>query len=65
MEREQLITDAAKRGAAYLRRIRQRSIAPSDAAVAGLQRFHEPLPADPSDPAPSYSNSMNAVRPQP
>src|SRR5450755_2654974 len=51
MEREELLTQAAARGAAYLRRIRQRSVAPSEAAVAGLQRFAEALPAEPCDAA--------------
>jgi glutamate/tyrosine decarboxylase-like PLP-dependent enzyme len=51
MEREELFTEAANRAATYLRRIRQRSVAPSDAAVSALQHFAEPLPAEPSDPA--------------
>jgi glutamate/tyrosine decarboxylase-like PLP-dependent enzyme len=51
MEREELLAEAAARGAAYLRRIRQRSVAPSDAAVAELQKFVEHLPAQPCDPA--------------
>jgi len=51
MEREGLLTDAAERGARYLRRIRQRSVAPGEAAVSGLQRFAEPLPAGPCEAA--------------
>jgi glutamate/tyrosine decarboxylase-like PLP-dependent enzyme len=51
MEREELLVDAAQRGAAYLRRIRQRGVAPNDTAVANLQRFSEDLPAGPCDPA--------------
>jgi glutamate/tyrosine decarboxylase-like PLP-dependent enzyme len=51
MDREELLAHAAERGAIYLRRIRQRSVAPSDAAVAGLQRFVETLPAAPCDAA--------------
>jgi len=51
MEREELLTKAAERAASYLRRIRQRSVAPSDAAVACLQRFSEVLPHEPSDAA--------------
>jgi len=51
MEREELLAEAAVRGVAYLRRIRQRSVAPSEAAVAELQKFVEPLPALPCDPA--------------
>lgn len=50
MEREELLGEAARRGAAYLRQIRQRSVAPGEAAVAGLQKFSEPLPAGPCDP---------------
>jgi glutamate/tyrosine decarboxylase-like PLP-dependent enzyme len=51
MEREELLLEAADRAATYLRRIRSRSVAPSDAAVAALQRFAEELPAGPSDAA--------------
>jgi glutamate/tyrosine decarboxylase-like PLP-dependent enzyme len=51
MDRDELLTNAAERAASYLRRIRQRSVAPSDAAVAGLQRFSEVLPEGPSDAA--------------
>ena len=42
---------AAQRGAAYLRRIRQRGVAPGDAAGEALQQFVEPLPTVPCDPA--------------
>jgi glutamate/tyrosine decarboxylase-like PLP-dependent enzyme len=51
MEREELVSEAAGRAVKYLRRIRQRGVAPTEAAVAGLQRFAEPLPAHPVDPA--------------
>jgi glutamate/tyrosine decarboxylase-like PLP-dependent enzyme len=51
MDREELLSDAAQRAVSYLRRIRQRSVAPSEAAVAALQRFEEPLPAGPCDAA--------------
>ena len=51
MNREELLAEAATRGAAYLRRVRQRSVAPNDAAVAGLQRFAEPLSDAPCDAA--------------
>src|ERR1700722_19717551 len=51
MDREELLTDAAERGARYLRRIRQRSVAPGDTAVADLQQFAESLPSGPCNPA--------------
>ncbi len=51
MEREELLAAAAERGATYLRKIRQRSVAPVDPAVTRLQQFAEPLPADPCDAA--------------
>jgi glutamate/tyrosine decarboxylase-like PLP-dependent enzyme len=51
MEREELLSQAAQRAASYLRRIRQRGVAPTGEAVAALQRFAEPLPAEPVDPA--------------
>jgi glutamate/tyrosine decarboxylase-like PLP-dependent enzyme len=35
----------------YLRSIRQRGVAPTDAALARLQKFAEPLPAGPTDPS--------------
>jgi glutamate/tyrosine decarboxylase-like PLP-dependent enzyme len=50
MDREQLFSDAAQRGVDYLRRIRQRSVAPTHAALAALQQFDESLPIDPVDP---------------
>jgi glutamate/tyrosine decarboxylase-like PLP-dependent enzyme len=50
MDREELVCNAAARAATYLRRIRQRGVAPSEAAVAELQRFVEPLAADSFDP---------------
>jgi glutamate/tyrosine decarboxylase-like PLP-dependent enzyme len=51
MKREELVSEAAERAATYLRRIRQRGVAPTVAAVAELQRFAEPVPAGPTDPA--------------
>jgi glutamate/tyrosine decarboxylase-like PLP-dependent enzyme len=51
MEREELLGQSAERGATYLRHIRQRSVAPSDHAVTGLERFAEPMPASPCDSA--------------
>jgi len=50
MDREELLSEAAGRAVNYLRRIRQRGVAPAEAAVAALQRFAEPLPAGPIDP---------------
>ena len=51
MDREELLLDTAQRAVTYLRRIRQRGVAPSDAAVAALQGFGESLPENPSDAA--------------
>lgn len=41
---------AAERASAYLREVESRSVAPSAAALASLERFHEPFPEKPSDP---------------
>ncbi|HEY5553107.1 MAG TPA: pyridoxal-dependent decarboxylase, partial [Opitutaceae bacterium] len=46
-----LLTDAAERAIRYLEARDSRAVAPSDAAVAGLSAFDEPLPAGPTDPA--------------
>jgi glutamate/tyrosine decarboxylase-like PLP-dependent enzyme len=51
MDREQLLSDAAERGVAYLRRIRQRNVAPSDAAVNALKKLEAPLPLHGADAA--------------
>ncbi len=51
MKREELVSEAAARAATYLRRIRQRAVAPTLAAITELQRFAEPVPAGPTDPA--------------
>ncbi len=51
MEREELLSAAAERAVKYLRQIRQRNVAPTEAAIAGLQRFAEALPAHPTDAA--------------
>ncbi len=48
MTREELLRDAADRGVHYLRRIRQRSVAPTGPAVADLQKFVEQLPTEPT-----------------
>ena len=47
MDREELFAEAAERAVAYLRRIRQRSVAPSDAAVAALSGLGGALPEEP------------------
>lgn len=50
-ERERaLFLDAASRGAAYLAGVRERSVAPSAAAVAQLSRLDGPLPVTGTDP---------------
>jgi len=49
MHREQLLSNAAERGVDYLRRIRQRSVAPTAEAIAALPQFAEPLPENPVD----------------
>jgi len=41
---------AADRAVAYLAALDQRPVAPRREALAGLARFEEPLPAEPSDP---------------
>jgi len=51
MDREELLFQAAQRAVDYLRRIRQRGVAPTEAAVAALQGFAEHLPEAPTDPA--------------
>ena len=47
----ELLGDAATRAVRYLDEIQERSVAPSAAAVAGLDALREPLPAHPTDPA--------------
>ncbi len=46
-----LLRDGASRGLRYLETLDARSVAPSPAALAALDRLREALPADPSDPA--------------
>jgi len=41
---------AAKRASAYLRDLEHRSVAPNAAALAALERLHEPFPEKPTDP---------------
>ena len=46
-----LLRDAAERGIRYLESLESRRVGPAPAAVKGLARFDEPLPAGPQDPA--------------
>lgn len=46
-----LLADAAVRAQRYLDGLDARSVAPTDAAVAALRAFDEPLPETPGDPA--------------
>jgi glutamate/tyrosine decarboxylase-like PLP-dependent enzyme len=46
-----LLADAAERARRYLAGVRHRPVAPSQAAVAALASFDEPLPDEPTDPA--------------
>ena len=48
--RDELLEDAARRARRYVEGAAHRSPAPSAAALAGLDRFDEPLPETPSDP---------------
>ena len=48
---QELLYDAARRGIQYLAGVNERSVVVPPAAVAGLARFGEPLPATPTDPA--------------
>lgn len=48
---QELLYDAARRGIQYLADVNERSVVAPPAAVAGLARFGEPLPATPTDPA--------------
>ena len=45
-----LVVEAADRARTYLRAAAQRRVAPDAAAVAGLERFREPLPEAVGDP---------------
>jgi glutamate/tyrosine decarboxylase-like PLP-dependent enzyme len=54
MERDditRLLEDAASRGAAYLREVRTRAVAPSDRAIERLRQLDRPLPSEGSDAA--------------
>ncbi|MCP3909846.1 MAG: aspartate aminotransferase family protein [Actinomycetia bacterium] len=46
-----LLDDVARRAAAYVASIDDRAVAPTPEAILGLDRFDEPLPDGPSDPA--------------
>jgi glutamate/tyrosine decarboxylase-like PLP-dependent enzyme len=46
-----LLTDASARAIRYLEGVETRGVAPTAAALEGLSRLDEPLPAEPSDPA--------------
>ncbi len=48
---QQLLQDAAERAGTYLAELDQRSVMATPAAIQGLARFDEPLPAGPTDPA--------------
>ncbi|MDH3704995.1 MAG: pyridoxal-dependent decarboxylase [Acidimicrobiia bacterium] len=51
MTADDLLADAATRARRYLADIDDRSVAPSDEAVAGLSAFDEAVPDGPTDPA--------------
>ncbi len=51
MATNDLLRDAAERAIRYLEGLDARGVAPTPAAISGLERFDEPLPAGPSDPA--------------
>jgi len=47
---EATLQAAAKYAAEYLRELLDRNVAPTAAALAALERFHEPFPEKPADP---------------
>ena len=47
---EDLLHHTAARAIRYLRDLPERSVAPAPGAIAGLERFDEPLPEHPDDP---------------
>ena len=47
---KELLNEAAARGIRYLENLQERSVAPTTEAMEGLNRFFEPLPANPTDP---------------
>ncbi len=49
--RRALLHDAAERASAYLDEVPHRSVRPTAAAVAAVERLREPLPEAPTDPA--------------
>src|SRR6185503_7344275 len=46
-----LFDDAARRAKAYLASLATRRVGPSPEAIAALDRWNEPMPEHPSDPA--------------
>ena len=48
---KELLGDASERAIRYLAGLPHRAVAPTPAAVSGLQVFDQPLPAEPGDPA--------------
>ncbi|GAB4121767.1 MAG: pyridoxal-dependent decarboxylase [Roseiflexaceae bacterium] len=46
-----LLNETTQRAVAYLASLEDRAVAPQAEALANLVHFHEPLPAQPSDPA--------------
>jgi glutamate/tyrosine decarboxylase-like PLP-dependent enzyme len=51
MSMKDLLAETSDRASRYLAEIDTRCVAPSSAALAGLQAFDEPLPQSPSDPS--------------
>jgi glutamate/tyrosine decarboxylase-like PLP-dependent enzyme len=51
VDSDQLLADAAQRATRYLESIDDRPVAPTPAALEGLSRFDEDLPAEPGDAA--------------
>ncbi|MGH3589249.1 MAG: aspartate aminotransferase family protein, partial [Pseudonocardia sp.] len=47
---DELLADAAQRARAYVEGVDRRPVAPTPEALAGLDRFDEPLPEHPTDP---------------
>ena len=47
---KELLESTAGRAIRYLEGLEMRGVAPTAAAIAGLERFHEPLPIEPTSP---------------
>jgi glutamate/tyrosine decarboxylase-like PLP-dependent enzyme len=58
-----ILDDAARRARQYLDALNARSVCPSPAAVAGLSKLDEPLPAQSGDPADTIALLDTAVSP--